>query len=117
MSYSTRLISTRSSSKSAYAARVSPSNNWLTAPVFTMDRQCQPDGARSDLDRHLDGSMAERRRELEQPSSRRCGGWMTPRLQIGASVPRLAASDALGRPAALGTAFFNAKIGILNDTP
>jgi hypothetical protein len=40
---------------------------------------------------------------------------MTPRLQIGASVPRIAASDALGRPAALGTAFFNAKVGILND--
>lgn len=40
---------------------------------------------------------------------------MTPRLQVGASVPRIAASDALGRPAALGTAFFNAKVGILND--
>ena len=41
---------------------------------------------------------------------------MTPRLQIGASVPRIAASDALGRPAALGTAFFNAKVGIINDS-
>ncbi|HEX7798286.1 MAG TPA: hypothetical protein VF456_28175 [Vicinamibacterales bacterium] len=41
---------------------------------------------------------------------------MTPRFQIGASVPRIAGSDALGRPAALGTAFFNAKVGILNDT-
>jgi hypothetical protein len=41
---------------------------------------------------------------------------MTPRFQIGASVPRIAGSDALGRPAALGTAFFNAKVGILNDS-
>lgn len=41
---------------------------------------------------------------------------MTPRFQIGASVPRIAASDALGRPAALGTTFFNAKVGILNDS-
>jgi len=41
---------------------------------------------------------------------------MTPRLQIGASVPRLVASDALGRPGGLGTAFLNAKIGILNNS-
>jgi hypothetical protein len=40
---------------------------------------------------------------------------MTPRVQIGASVPRIAPSDALGRPAALGTAFFNAKVGVLTD--
>jgi hypothetical protein len=41
---------------------------------------------------------------------------MTPRLQIGASVPRLVASDALGRPSGLGTTFLNAKIGILDDS-
>jgi hypothetical protein len=41
---------------------------------------------------------------------------MTPRLQIGASVPRLAASEALGRPSGLGTTFLNAKIGILTDS-
>jgi hypothetical protein len=40
---------------------------------------------------------------------------MTPRLQIGASVPRLVASDALGRPSGLGTTFLNAKIGVLTD--
>jgi hypothetical protein len=41
---------------------------------------------------------------------------MTPRVQFGASVPRVAANDALGRPAGLGTAFFNAKVAILNDS-
>jgi hypothetical protein len=40
---------------------------------------------------------------------------MTPRLQIGASVPRLVASDALSRPSGLGTTFLNAKIGILTN--
>ena len=41
---------------------------------------------------------------------------MTPRVQIGASVPRLVASDALSRPSGLGTTFLNAKIGILTDS-
>jgi hypothetical protein len=41
---------------------------------------------------------------------------MTPRLQIGASVPRVAASEALSRPGGLGTTFLNAKVGILNDS-
>jgi hypothetical protein len=41
---------------------------------------------------------------------------VTPRLQIGASVPRLVASDALGRPSGLGTTFLNAKIGLLTDS-
>jgi hypothetical protein len=40
---------------------------------------------------------------------------MTPRLQIGASVPRVVASDALGRPSGFGTTFLNAKVAILND--
>jgi hypothetical protein len=41
---------------------------------------------------------------------------MTSRLQIGASVPRLVASDALGRSGGLGTTFLNAKVGIVNDS-
>ena len=41
---------------------------------------------------------------------------MTPRLQIGASVPRIVASDALSRPGGLGTMFLNAKVGILNNS-
>ena len=41
---------------------------------------------------------------------------MTPRFQIGASVPRIVASDALSQPGGLGTTFFNAKFGILNGS-
>ena len=41
---------------------------------------------------------------------------MTPRFQIGASVPRIVASDAFSQPGGLGTAFFNTKIGILNGS-
>jgi hypothetical protein len=41
---------------------------------------------------------------------------MTPRLQIGASVPRIVASDALSRPGGMGTMFLNAKVGILNNS-
>jgi hypothetical protein len=40
---------------------------------------------------------------------------MTPRLQIGASVPRIVASEAFGRPAGFGTTFLNAKLGIFKD--
>lgn len=40
---------------------------------------------------------------------------MTPRLQIGASVPRVAPSEALSRPGGFGTTFLNAKVAILND--
>jgi hypothetical protein len=41
---------------------------------------------------------------------------MTPRFQIGASVPRIVSSEALNQPGGLGTTFFNAKVGILNDS-
>jgi hypothetical protein len=41
---------------------------------------------------------------------------MTPRFQIGASVPRIVGSDALSQPGGLGTTFFNAKVGVLNDS-
>jgi hypothetical protein len=40
---------------------------------------------------------------------------MTPRFQIGASVPRVVGSDALSQPGGLGTTFFNAKVRVLND--
>lgn len=40
---------------------------------------------------------------------------MTPRLQIGASVPRIVANEAFGRPAGFGTTFLNAKIAIFKD--
>jgi len=40
---------------------------------------------------------------------------MTPRLQFGVSIPRIAANDVLGRPAGLGTTFFNAKVALLNS--
>src|SRR4029453_3444742 len=40
---------------------------------------------------------------------------MSPRLQIGASVPRIAANEAFSRPAGFGTAFLNAKVSILKD--
>jgi len=41
---------------------------------------------------------------------------MTPRLQIGASVPRIVANEAFGRPAGFGTTFLNAKLGIFTDS-
>lgn len=41
---------------------------------------------------------------------------MTPRLQIGASVPRIAANEAFGRPAGFGTTFLNAKLAIFEDS-
>jgi hypothetical protein len=41
---------------------------------------------------------------------------MTPRLQIGASVPRIAANEAFSRPAGFGTTFLNAKVAIFKDT-
>jgi hypothetical protein len=41
---------------------------------------------------------------------------MTPRLQIGASVPRIVASEAFGRPAGFGTTFLNAKLAIFKDS-
>jgi hypothetical protein len=41
---------------------------------------------------------------------------MTPRLQIGASVPRIAANEAFGRPAGFGTTFLNAKFAIFKDS-
>ena len=40
---------------------------------------------------------------------------MTPRLQIGASVPRIAANEAFGRPAGFGTTFLNAKVALFKD--
>jgi hypothetical protein len=40
---------------------------------------------------------------------------MTPRVQIGASVPRIAADDTIGRPGGLGTTFLNAKLAVLNN--
>ena len=41
---------------------------------------------------------------------------MTPRLQIGASVPRIVANETFGRPAGFGTTFLNAKLGIFKDS-
>ena len=41
---------------------------------------------------------------------------MSPRLQIGASVPRIAANEAFSRPAGFGTTFLNAKVAIFQDT-
>ena len=41
---------------------------------------------------------------------------MTPRLQIGASVPRIVANDAFSRPAGFGTTFLNAKLAIFKDS-
>jgi hypothetical protein len=41
---------------------------------------------------------------------------VSPRLQIGASVPRIVASEALGRPGGFGTTFLNAKVAILNNS-
>ena len=43
---------------------------------------------------------------------------LTPRLQIGASVPRVVgSSDPAGAAGGLGTTYFNAKIGVLNVEP
>ena len=43
---------------------------------------------------------------------------LTPRLQIGASVPRVVgSSDSAGAAGGLGTTYFNAKIGVLNVEP
>jgi hypothetical protein len=42
---------------------------------------------------------------------------LTPRLQIGANVPRIVGDAETGTAGGLGTTYFTAKIGVLTDTP